>query len=155
MNRTSVNTRSKNTYGRVSSSRSVSGSGILNKTRVRGGDAQPVLRLRTMFIGLCVLVACIAGPLGLVWKQSYINQASIRLEANTEALRLLNVEIKSLNLACHRLAEPERVERIARSQGFEYPLSRQLEVLEVRLPRQERGIGGFFARVMRSLSGES
>jgi cell division protein FtsL len=108
-----------------------------------------------MFIGLCVLVVCIAGPLGLVWKQSYINQVSIRLETKTEELRALNLEIKSLSLMCHRLAEPERVERIARSQGFEYPASKQLEVLEVSVPRRERGIGGFFAGAAQSLLGKN
>jgi len=147
-----------NTPVRSASNRSASAKSVFNNAHARSaGDAgaQPVLRVRTMFIGLCVLIVCIAGPLGLVWKQSYINQASIQLESSAQTLKALNMEIKSLNLMCNRLAAPERVERIARSQGFEYPASRQLEVLEVGIPRQERGLGGFLSRAMQSFPGKN
>ena len=125
------------------------------KGRGEGNERQPVVRLRSMFIGLCVLVVTIAGPLGLVWKQSYINQVSIRLEGRARTLDALNREITSLNLECSRLSSTARIERVARARGFEYPTSKQLEVLEVEVPRyaKEGGIGGFFARVARSLFG--
>ena len=102
-------------------------------------NRQPVMRLRSMFIGLCVLVVCMVGPLVLVWKQSYINQISIRLENRADTLRTLNREITALSLERERLLTPARIERIARSKGLEYPTSRQLEVLEVRVPRQSSG----------------
>jgi len=135
------------------------GSGVSDKrVRAHGADdtgAQPVVRARHMLIGVCALVVFIAGPLGLVWKQSYINHTSIRLEAKAEALAGLDREIKSLNLKRNRLSDPARVERIARSRGLEYPTSRQLEVIDVRAPRQEKGIGGFITRVMQTISGNS
>jgi len=127
------------------------------KKKEKGEREQPVVRLRSMFIGLCVLVVSIAGPLGLVWKQSYINQVSIRLEGKARALEALNREITSLNLERSRLTSMARIERAARARGLEYPTSKQLEVLEVEVPRyvKEGGIGGFFARVARSLFGRA
>jgi cell division protein FtsL len=118
---------------------------------------QPVMRLRSMFIGLCVLVVCIAGPLVLVWRQSYINQVSIRLESRADSLAALNREITLLNLERGRLSSAPRVERIARSQGLDYPASKQIEVLSVKMPRQknETGIAGFWVRIRQSFFGES
>jgi cell division protein FtsL len=123
----------------------------------RDGGGQPVVRLRIMLIGLCVLVASIAGPLVLVWKQSYINQMSIRLESRADTLKALSREITSLNLERGRLSSTARIERVARSRGLEYPASGRVEVLEVAMPRQRRegGGAGFFARARQYLSGES
>jgi len=112
-------------------------------------EAQPVVRLRMMLIGLSVLVVCMAGPLVLVWKQSYINQASIRLEGKAEALAALNREITALKLECGRLSAAPRIERMAKERGFEYPPSSRMVVLDVATARQSGGggIGEFFARV--------
>jgi hypothetical protein len=120
-------------------------------------SGQPVVRLRSMFIGLCALVLSIAGPLVLVWKQSYINQVSMRLESRADTLVTMNREITSLNLERGRLLSAPRIERIARSRGFEYPASGQLEILEIKTPRQrkERVISGFLARVKQSLLGKA
>jgi cell division protein FtsL len=113
-------------------------------------EAHPVLRLRMMLIGLCVLVVCMAGPLVLVWKQSYINQASIRLESKAEALAAQNREITALRLECGRLSATPRIERMAKERGFEYPPSSRMVVLDVKPARKssESGVGGFFARVL-------
>jgi hypothetical protein len=116
--------------------------------------SQPVVRLRSMFIGLCVLVGSIAVPLVLVWKQSFVNQVSIRLEYKADTLASLRREITSLELECGRLSSPARVERLARARGFEYPVSGQLEVLEVKMPRQNknRWVGEIFAYVKQIFS---
>jgi cell division protein FtsL len=115
-------------------------------------ERQPVVRMRSVLAGLCVLVVCMAVPLVLVWKQSYINQVSLRLEGKAGALAAVNREITSLGLECGRLSSTARIERIARQKGLEYPTSGQLEVLEVRAPRQ--GGGGFLARVKKTFFGE-
>ncbi|MDR2577485.1 MAG: hypothetical protein LBC70_01555 [Chitinispirillales bacterium] len=120
-------------------------------------NGQPVVRLRSMLIGLCVLVGSIALPLVLVWKQSYVNQVSIRLEYKADTLASLRREITSLELERGRLSSPARIERLARARGLEYPVSGQLEVLEVKMPRQKknRWIGGFFTFVKQTFSGKS
>jgi len=112
-------------------------------------EAQPVLRLRMMLIGVCVLVVCMAGPLVLVWKQSYINQASIRLESKADALAALNREITALRLECGRLAATQRIERMAKGRGFEYPPSNRIVVLDVESARKTgvAGAGVFFTRI--------
>ena len=113
---------------------------------------QPVVRLRSMLTGLCVLVVCLAGPLILVWKQSYINQVSMRLEAQAETLASLNRDIRALELESGRLSSPARIERIAHARGLEYPPLGRLEVLEVDASRHKLGIGAFFTRVRQSLT---
>ncbi|MDR3013682.1 MAG: hypothetical protein LBU70_10840 [Chitinispirillales bacterium] len=122
-----------------------------------GEKGQPVVRLRSMLIGLGVLVVSIAGPLALVWKQSYINQASIRLEYRADTLAALNREITALNLERTRLESTPRIERVARTRGFEYPAPGQIVVVEVKTPRRrdEGWTAGFLSRVRQSLSGKS
>jgi cell division protein FtsL len=115
-----------------------------------GVKIQPVVRLRSVFLGVCVLALCIAGPLVLVWTQSYINQVSLRLEAKTEALAAVNRDITALGLECGRLSSTARIERLARSRGLEYPASGRIEVWNVRLPRSG---GGFFTRKGQTLFG--
>lgn len=112
---------------------------------------QPVVRLRSVFLGVCVVAVCIAGPLVLVWMQSYINQVSLRIEGKAEALAAVNREITVLGLECGRLSSPARIERIARIRGLEYPVSGQIEVWDVRMPRS--GGGGLFAKAGQTLFG--
>jgi hypothetical protein len=108
-----------------------------------------------MLIGLCVLVVGMAGPLALVWKQSYINQVSLRLESRADSLRSLSGQITSLKLESGRLSAPARIERLAAARGFEYPSSNRMEVLDAVPPefRDDKGIGGLFVRVKRSIFG--
>jgi len=115
------------------------------------GAAQPVIRLRSVLIGICVLTVCIAGPLVLVWTQSYINQVSLRLESKTEAFAVVNQEITALSLERGRLLATARIERIAKSRGLEYPASGQIEVWEVRVPQS--GEGGLFAYLKQTFLG--
>jgi len=125
--------------------------GKSNVKRNADGVAQPVLRLRSVLIGICVLAVCMTGPLVLVWTQSYINQVSLRLESKTEALAAVNKEITALGLECGRLSATARIERIARSRGLEYPASGQIEVWEVR--RSQSGEGGLFAYLKQTFLG--
>lgn len=117
-------------------------------------ERQPVVRLRSMFVGLCVLSLSIAIPLSLVWKQSYINQASIRLEYRADTLARLDREVTALTLEHGKLAAAPRIERIARTRGFEYPLSSQLEVLDVAHARQKKD-GGVFANILKRFDREN
>jgi len=128
-------------------------SGVRNKDKGGGADgvAQPVVRFRSVLIGICVLSVCMAGPLVLVWTQSYINQVSLRLESKTETLAAVKSEITALGLERGRLSSTARIERIARAHGLEYPASGQIEVWEVRMPRS--GEGGLFAYLKQTFFG--
>lgn len=119
-------------------------SGVKSKGGSDGGSAaQPVIRLRSVLIGICTLAVCMAGPLVLVWTQSYINQVSLRLESKAQTLAAAKSEITALGLECGRLGATARIERIARAHGLEYPASGQIEVWEVKMPSS--GEGGLFA----------
>jgi cell division protein FtsL len=128
-----------------------SGAGAVKGKNKNSDTAQPVIRLRSVLIGICALAVCMVGPLVLVWTQSYINQVSLRIESKTEALAAVNSEITALRLDCGRLSATARIERIARSKGLEYPVSGQIEVWEVRKPRS--GDSGLFAYLMQTFFG--
>jgi cell division protein FtsL len=127
--------------------------GSNGNVKSKGKDArvQPVLRLRSVLLGVCALALSIAGPLVLVWTQSYINQVSLRVDGKDRALAAVNREITALALERERLSERARIERIARSRGLEHPESGRIEVWEVRAPRF--GGGGLFARKGQTVSG--
>jgi len=127
------------------------GVGTVKGKSKNSDTAQPVIRLRSVLIGICALAVCMVGPLVLVWTQSYINQVSLRIESKTETLAAVNSEITTLRLDCGRLSETARIERIARSRGLEYPVSGQIEVWEVRTPRS--GDSGLFAYLMQTFFG--
>jgi len=116
-------------------------------------SGEPVVRLRIMLIGVCIVVIAMMGPLALVYKQSYINQTSIRLEAKADTLNALNREIAALKLKCSNLSSTARVERLAKSYGLEYPSSSQIEVIKVsgRRVNKESVTGKIFDRVNGSL----
>jgi cell division protein FtsL len=115
------------------------------------GTAQPVIRLRSVLIGICALAVCMVGPLVLVWTQSYINQVSLRIESKNKTLDAVNSEITALRLDCGRLSATARIERIAKSRGLEYPVAGQIEVWEVRHLRS--GDSGLFAYLMQTFFG--
>ncbi len=125
-----------------------------NKSNVKTDNdsaAQPVVRFRSVLIGICVLAVCMVGPLVLVWTQSYINQVSLRIESKSEALAAVNSEITALGLECGRLSSTARIERMARSRGLEYPVSGQIEVWEV--PMSRSGEVGLFAYLRQTFLG--
>jgi cell division protein FtsL len=122
-----------------------------NARQAKSGE--PVIRLRIMLIGVCVIVIAMMGPLALVWKQSYINQTSIRLEAKADTLNAINREIAALKLRCSNLSSTARIERLAKAQGLEYPSSSQIEVIKVSGVKvyKERRADKFFDMIKGSL----
>jgi len=116
-------------------------------------SGEPVVRLRIMLVGVCVVVIAMMGPLALVYKQSYINQTSIRLEAKADTLNSLNREIAALKLKSSNLSSTARIERLAKSYGLEYPSSSQVEIIKVSGVQVygEGGVSKIFDRVKSSL----
>ena len=125
-----------------------------SRQQIKSGE--PVVRLRIMLIGICVIVIAIMGPLALVWKQSYIDKVSIRLEEKANTLNALNREIAALKLKSANLSSTARIERLAKSYGLEYPSSSQIEIIKVPASRinKEGMAGRIFDRIKGSLLGE-
>lgn len=85
-----------------------------------------------MAVVVFLLLCAIAWPLLLVWKQSYINNVSLKLEYMADTVATVNGQVASLKLECERLSANARIERIARENlGLEYPSSKQIVIVEV------------------------
>ncbi|MFP4163245.1 MAG: cell division protein FtsL [Chitinispirillaceae bacterium] len=121
-------------------------------------NSSPVVRLRYMFVGILLIMAAISGPLLLVWKQSYINQVSIRLENMNGSLAEIDRDIAALRLECEKLSATSRIERVARENlELEYPSSDQIVIInggEEGKSENEGGISRLFAWVRHSITGE-
>jgi cell division protein FtsL len=99
----------------------------------------PIIRMRSMAMGMALLVLLIAGPLLIVWKQAYITGSSLRLEAMSDTLSALNKQISALRLQRERLSSTERIEKFARTAlHLEYPSSDRIVLLPL-----EGKAGGF------------
>lgn len=94
-------------------------------------DSTPIVRIRIMGIGVALLIALISGPLLAVWKQVYINNASIQLNKMTDSLAVLRKEIATLQFTCERYSSTERIEKIAHQKlMLQYPLSSQIVIIQ-------------------------
>ncbi len=123
----------------------------------REKNSAPVIRFRFMLIGLALLAVIMAGPLVLVWKQSYINQLSISLESMSDSLSVLDREIASLKLQCEQLSTTERIQNIAQTTlGLSYPVSDQIVIVHCGQVQSGNGssFSNLFAFVKRALVGE-
>ena len=90
----------------------------------------PLVRVRSMFIGLIALLAVIALPLVIVWKQAYIASASMRIEAMTDTVSAMNRRIAALEITCGRMSGNERIEAFARAAlKLEYPASDRITII--------------------------
>jgi cell division protein FtsL len=89
-----------------------------------------LVRIRIMFMGLIALLAVIALPLVIVWKQAYIASTSMRIEAMTDTISAMNRRIAGLEIACGRMSGNERIEAFARAAlKLEYPASDRITII--------------------------
>lgn len=104
----------------------------MRKSNSGSGPVQPLIRLRGMAAGTVLLVILISGPLLLVTKQVYITNISIRMNAVSDSLRILNKEITALQLTCEQLSSIDRVENFARkTRQLEYPSTNQIVIVKM------------------------
>jgi cell division protein FtsL len=97
------------------------------KTKIKN---TPVLGIRSMLGGITVLLLVLVGPFLAVWKQVYINDASLRLDALEDSLAVINTDVAALQLQCEQLSQNERIEAFARTAlDLEYPTSDQIIVV--------------------------
>lgn len=114
----------------------------MRKIRRGRSRVRPFIRLRSMLGGIVVIMLLIAGPLLMVWKQVYINSASIRLQVMTDSLSVLSREITMLRLRCERLASKERIESIAQSAlGLEHTPAERIFIVKIPATTEEPKIG--------------
>lgn len=105
----------------------------------RNSEHAPLLRLRSMLAGMLFIVVMISGPLVLVWKQVYINSASLHMDSMRRSLDTLQKEITMLKLSSTRLSSADRIERIAREKlHLEYSSTSQIYVVHV--PKSRGGL---------------
>jgi cell division protein FtsL len=96
-------------------------------------NSQPLVRVRFMAIGLVLLAFVISGPLLIVAKQAYITNVSMKMNALSDSLKIVNEEIASLQLTAERLSSNARVEEFARkSCNLDYPGINQIVIVKMK-----------------------
>lgn len=123
----------------------------------RAGETamQPIIKVRSVLGGIVVIGLLIAGPLLTVWKQVYINSTSMKLEALSDSLTVLNRQIAGLRMHCTQLSRNERIEQFARSVlHLDYLTSGQIEIVHVaNRPSMRNGaLNEFFAFIKKSIT---
>ncbi len=124
--------------------------------RTNRNPAVTIFKIRHMLLVAAVVSVVLALPFLLVWKQAYINTASLELNAISDTLSALDRQIAYLQLQCKNLSSNSRIEKIAREHlGLEYPESNQILVINVN-DSQTDGFGSvrdFFVRMWSGNSG--
>ncbi len=91
---------------------------------------KPIIRFRSMLLWVAMLSIMISGPLLAVWKQVFINNASIRMSAMADSLVVLKKEEATLRLMVQRYSSTARIEQFAREAlNLEYPVSKQIVIV--------------------------
>ena len=116
----------------------------------------PLLRIRHLAVIAGAVALLAAGPLGMVWKQVYITQLSMRGGAVSDSAAVLGKQAAQLRLSIDNLSGTGRIETIARQRlGLEYPaagkiiiVKRHGAVVAATAPGK-----GFFATLLRSITG--
>jgi cell division protein FtsL len=93
----------------------------------------PLLKVRHLAGIIAIIALFIAGPLGVVWKQVYITQSSVRQEHLSDSLAVLKKQATQLRLSIEKLSSSTRIESIARkSLGLEYPGANRIVIVKSR-----------------------
>jgi cell division protein FtsL len=101
----------------------------MRKTRFA---SRPIIRLRSMLLGVTGVALIFSVPLLLVWKQVSITSSSMRIEKMNDSLATLSHDIATLRLKCERLSSQERIEQIAQSKlGLDHPAADRIIVVKV------------------------
>jgi cell division protein FtsL len=127
--------------------------------RNKGNDKAraPLLRVRHL-AGIAVAITLmVAIPLGIVWKQVYITQTSVRHDRLSDSLAILGKQMAQLRLNVEKLSSTSRIESLAREcLGLEYPTANQIVIIKQRQnrPQPSAGEGSYIAILRRSITRE-
>ena len=130
----------------------------MNKQNKGNSKAQaPLLRVRHL-AGIAVAITLmVAAPLGIVWKQVYITQTSVRKDRLSDSLLILGKQATQLRLYVEKLSSTPRIESIARqSLGLEYPTANQIVIIKQpqNRPQPSAAEGNYIAILRRSIARE-
>ncbi len=94
---------------------------------------EPIVRVRFMLIGLAILGLIISGPLLIVTKQVYITNVSMKMNEQSDTLKVLDKEIAALQHDVERLSDNSRIETVARHHcKLEYPNVNQIVIVKMK-----------------------
>lgn len=100
--------------------------------RKTGAVSRPIIRLRSMLLGVTGVAVIFSVPLLMVWKQVSITTSSMQIDKMNDSLATLSHEITALQLRCERLSSQERIEQIARSKlGLDHPAADRIIIVKV------------------------
>lgn len=100
--------------------------------RKTGAVSKPIIRFRSMLLGVVAVALLISVPLLMVWKQVSITSSSMRIEKMNDSLAALSHEIAALRLKCDRLSAQERIERIAQTRlGLDHPAADRIVIVKI------------------------
>lgn len=103
---------------------------MMKKDRNQPFSSHPIIRFRSMMIGVGLITLLISGPLLIVWKQVYITDTSLKLNAMADTLSSLEKQAAALKLTRERLSSTERIEQFARNTlKLDYPSSDQIVIV--------------------------
>ncbi|NLD92449.1 MAG: hypothetical protein GX639_07240 [Fibrobacter sp.] len=104
----------------------------INKKKIPS-KTEPIVKVRLMLIGLAILGLIISGPLLIVTKQVYITNVSMKMNALSDTLKVLDKEIAALQHDVERLSDNSRIETFARHHcKLEYPNVNQIVIVKMK-----------------------
>lgn len=113
--------------------------------------------IKYFVLTVLIISTIIIIPLTLVWKQVYINNASVHFDSLKDSLDVLHKEVAALNIVAEQLSSTERIERIAnKSLGLDYPLFKEIVIIRP-MPKKEKIFvfdSPFWAVIKKSISSE-
>jgi cell division protein FtsL len=102
----------------------------MRKDKNQGASSHPIIRFRSMMLGVGLIALLISGPLLIVWKQVYITDSSLKLNGMADTLSSLEKQTSSLRLIRERLSSTERIEQFARNTlQLDYASSDQIVIV--------------------------
>jgi cell division protein FtsL len=103
----------------------------MNKRNTEQSREAPLLKVRHLAVMTAFIALLIALPLGIVWKQVYITQTSVRQNRCADSLVVLTKRAAQLRLSVEKLSSTYRIEAIARQcLNLDYPCAGQIVIMK-------------------------
>jgi cell division protein FtsL len=120
-------------------------------------ERAPLLKVRHLGGMILAVSLMVALPLGIVWKQVYITQTSMRQDRLSDSLNVLNKQAAQLRLQVEMLSRTSRIELIARQRlGLDYPSASQIVRMKAYPDKNEKPAieSNYIAILKRSITRE-
>ena len=120
-------------------------------------ERAPLLKVRHLGGMIIAVSLMVALPLGIVWKQVYITQTSMRQDRLSDSLNVLNKQAAQLRLQVEMLSRTSRIELIARQcLDLDYPSASQIVIMKAYPDKNEKPVreSNYIAILKRSITRE-